>query len=258
VRPILFTIGGVPVPSFWLTAFLGFFAAFVLVRSEVQRRRFDVDLAYDITLYAYVGGWVGARLFLIPTGWRYFTQDPIAFLLSSSGWVWYGGLIGGTLAVWLLARRRRIPLLVVADMVSPALAMGLAIGRLGCQLSGDGDYGVPTSLPWGMSYPHGVVPTTERVHPAPLYEMLACLLIFAYLWRRRWRDLPAGDLFGRYLILSGVERFLIEFVRRNPRWLVGLTTAQWMSAGAAVIGGALLWRAARATVGAPRAATAGP
>jgi len=187
-------------------------------------------------LYAYIGGWVGARLFLIPTGWDYFTTDPISFLLSSSGWVWYGGLIGGTVAAGMLAKRRKLSLLLLADIAAPALAMGLAIGRIGCQLAGDGDYGVPTDLPWGMSYPNGVVPTTERVHPAPVYEMLACFAIFAYLWRRRLHNPPTGDLFGRYLVLTALVRFLIEFVRRNPAWLVGLTTAQWMSIGLSLFG----------------------
>ncbi|HXQ22384.1 MAG TPA: prolipoprotein diacylglyceryl transferase [Candidatus Acidoferrales bacterium] len=247
MRPILFTIGDVTVPSFWVAAFLGFFVAFLLVRSEVLRRGYDVGLAYDITLYAYVGGWAGARLFLIPTGWEYFTQDPIGFLLSSSGWVWYGGVIGGAVAAWILSRERHVALLVFADITAPALAMGLGIGRIGCQLAGDGDYGVPTDLPWGMSYPNGVVPTTERVHPAPVYETLACMAIFAYLWRRRRRDVPTGDQFGRYLILAATTRFLIELVRRNPTWLIGLTTAQWMSVGAVVLGVVLLRRGSPAT-----------
>ena len=219
MRPVLFYIGGTAVPSFWVTAFLGFFAAFLVVRSDLLRRGYSVDLAYDLTLYAYVGGWVGARLFIIPSAWDLFTKDPIGVLLSSSGWVWYGGLIGGTVAVWLLARRRRIPLIVLADVVAPALAIGLAFGRIGCQLAGDGDYGTPTDLPWGMSYPNGVVPTTERVHPAPLYEMVASLAIFAYLWRRRHANPPPGDLIGRYLILAATVRFLLECIRRNPHWL---------------------------------------
>jgi phosphatidylglycerol---prolipoprotein diacylglyceryl transferase len=240
--PVLFTVGDVAVPSFWVAAFLGFFVAFFVVRSEVRRRGYDVDLAYDIVLYAYVGGWAGARVFLIPTGWEYFTKDPISFLLSSSGWVWYGGVIGGAVAVWILARQRQIGFLEFADIAAPALAMGLGIGRIGCQLAGDGDYGVATDLPWGMSYPDGVVPTTERVHPAPVYEMLACFAMFAYLWQRRGRDAPTGNLFGRYLILAALTRFLIEFVRRNPTWLIGFTTAQWMSIGAAVLGVVLLRR----------------
>src|SRR5450759_2513220 len=108
MRPILFHLGDLAVPSFWVMAFLGFFAAFVVIRSDLLRRGFGADLAYDITLYAYVGGWLGARLFLIPSAWDLFTQNPFRFLVMSSGWVWYGGLIGGALAVALLARQRNI------------------------------------------------------------------------------------------------------------------------------------------------------
>ena len=244
MRPILFHLGELAIPSFWVAAFTGFFVAFLLLRSDVVRRGYEVDLAYDLTLYAYVGGWVGARLLLIPTGWQYFTENPLNFLLSSSGWVWYGGLIGGVVAAWILAHRRHISLLELADIAAAPLAMGLAIGRIGCQLAGDGDYGVPTDLPWGMSYPEGVVPTTEHVHPAPVYEMLACFAIFAYLWRRRLHKPPTGDLFGRYLVLSAIVRFLIETVRRNPNWLFGLTTAQWLSIGLAVLG---VWLVRRST-----------
>jgi phosphatidylglycerol:prolipoprotein diacylglycerol transferase len=246
--PVLFRIGDISIGAFWTMAFLGFFAAFLVVRSEVRRRGYSMVLAYDMILYAYIGGWIGARLFIIPTGWEYFVKDPIAFLLASSGWVWYGGVIGGTVALWILGYKYGKSLLEFADISAPALAIGLAIGRIGCQLSGDGDYGVPTSLPWCMSYPDGVVPTTDCVHPAPVYEMLACFGIFAYLWRRRLSNPPTGDLFGRYLVLSALVRFLIEFVRRNPAWLVGFTTAQWMSAGMLVLGIVLI-RRARARAG---------
>jgi phosphatidylglycerol:prolipoprotein diacylglycerol transferase len=243
MRPILFHLGDLAIPSFWVMAFTGFLAALVLLRANLARRGHDPRLAYDITLWAYIGGWTGARLFVIPSGWEYFREDPIAFLLSSSGWAWYGGVIGGAVAVLAWARQKQLPLLFVADLAAPALALGLGIGRIGCQLSGDGDYGVPTDLPWGMSYPDGVVPTTERVHPAPVYEMIACFAIFAYLWRRGYAEPPRGDPFGRYLILSAITRFLIEFVRRNPAWLMGFTTAQWMSVAAALLGLALVYRA---------------
>jgi phosphatidylglycerol:prolipoprotein diacylglycerol transferase len=114
MRPILFHLGEVAVPSFWAAALSAFLVAVLLLRSDVVRRGYDVDLAYDLTLYAYIGGWIGARLFLIPTGWQYFTEDPVGFLLSSSGWVWYGGLIGGVVASWILARRRHIDCLAGA------------------------------------------------------------------------------------------------------------------------------------------------
>ncbi len=245
MRPILFYIGDTAVPAFWTTAFLGFLVAFLVVRADVLRRGLPRDLAYDIVLYAYTGGWVGARLFLIPTAWDIFVADPIAFLLSGSGWVWYGGVIGGGLALWILSRRRGLSMLQLADITSPGLAIGLAIGRIGCHLSGDGDYGVPTDLPWGMSFPNGVVPTTERVHPAPLYEMIVCVGLFIYLWRRQRQNPPTGDLFAHYLIVSGITRLLIEFIRRNPAWIFGLTTAQVISVVLIGLGVVLLRQVSR-------------
>jgi phosphatidylglycerol:prolipoprotein diacylglycerol transferase len=245
MRPILFRIAGVAIPSFWAMAFLGFLLGFLAIRAEVERRRLDPRFAYDITLWAYVGGWIGARLFVIPTGWEYFVQDPLRFLTAASGWVWYGGLIGGAAAVLLWASQEKLPLLVVSDIVAPALALGLAVGRIGCQLAGDGDYGIPSDVPWAMSYPNGVVPTTERVHPTPIYELIGYLAVFAHLWSRRPHDPPPGDMIGRYLIGAGIVRFAIEFVRRNPAWLIGLTTAQWMSIGAVAGGALLLARAPR-------------
>src|SRR4029453_6706334 len=104
------------------------------------------------------------------------------------------------------ARTVGMPALVAGDICAPALAIGLAVGRIGCQLAGDGDYGVPTDLPWGMSYPEGVIPTTEHVHPTPIYEMVLYAIIFAVLWRQRLRALPHGHLLGQYLIYSGAAR----------------------------------------------------
>jgi len=252
MRPILFHLGDLPIPAFWTMAFLGFVAAFFVIRADVLRRGHDLTLAYDIVLYAYIGGWVGARLFIIPTAWEYFVADPFGILFSGSGWVWYGGVVGGAAALLLLAYRRSIDIRVLGDITAPALAMGLAFGRIGCQLSGDGDYGVPTDLPWGMSYPEGIVPTTDRVHPTPIYEMLGCFALFAYLWAQRERRARAGELLGIYLIVSAVLRFAIEFVRRNPAWLLGLTTAQWFSVASVLLGCWLLVSARRiATRAAP-------
>ena len=245
MRPILFHLGEIAIPSFWAMAFLAFFVALLVIRRDMHERGMPERQAYDMVLWAYIGGWVGARLFVIPTGWQYFVEAPVAFLLSGSGWVWYGGVIGGAVAVLVWARRVGIPGLVIADVAAPALAIGLAIGRLGCQLAGDGDYGVPTDLPWGMSYPDGVVPTTDRVHPTPIYELICYVAIFVVLWRQRHRGLPNGALIAQYLIYSGITRFAVEFLRRNPDWLVGLTTAQWMSIGSVAIGAWLLLNTAK-------------
>ncbi|MBX3025534.1 prolipoprotein diacylglyceryl transferase [bacterium] len=240
--PVLFHVFGIPVEAFWATVFLGFAAALLVVRAELVRLGHEAAAAYDLILWAYIGGFVGARLLLIVTAWDDFQRDPFEHLFSGSGWVWQGGVIGGAIAVVLKARQLRLPLGDVADFSGLALAIGQAIGRLGCQLSGDGDYGVPTDLPWAMSYPNGVVPTTDRVHPTPIYEMVGCLLIFAWLWRRRVRPHAPGARFGEYLIASGGLRFAVEFVRRNPAVALGLTIAQWGGLVSIAIGIALVRR----------------
>jgi phosphatidylglycerol---prolipoprotein diacylglyceryl transferase len=240
--PILFHVFGFPIESFWAAVFLGFLAALLVARSELRRQGHDAGMAYDLILWAYVGGFVGARLFLIVTAWEEFQRDPLQLLLSGSGWVWQGGLLGGVIAVVLKARALGLPIADVSDFAGPCLAIGQAIGRIGCQLAGDGDYGTPTDVPWAMSYPDGVVPTTDRVHPAPLYEAALYLIIFVALWRQRGRPHPHGSLFGQYLLLSGAARFAVEFVRRNPLVALGLTLAQWVSLLSMAIGAALLLR----------------
>ena len=125
------------------------------------------------------------------------------------------------------------------DLAAPAVSVGYGVGRLGCLISGDGDYGIPTHLPWGMSFPNGLVPTTQRVHPTPIYELLGALVIAAYLWRRGAKSsgsLPVGQLTGEYLVLSGVARFLVEFIRINPRIYWGMSNAQVASLGSIVAG----------------------
>jgi phosphatidylglycerol:prolipoprotein diacylglycerol transferase len=173
----------------------------------------------------------GARLHLAITHWETFVADPIAFLTAHSGLVWYGGLLGGVLASWLPIRAAGVPWLRAAD--TAALALGLAIGRVGCHLAGDGDWGVPSTLPWAVAYtkaiavwphPHGV-----RVHPAALYEMALLLLLAAGLWRIRRRVAPDGAVFFLYLWLAGAIRFTVEIVRTNPFGALGLTEAQWTS-----------------------------
>lgn len=247
--PVLFELGPVSVESFWVMVFLGFVASTFVTRAEFRRRGVDPAAAYDLILYAYVGGLVGARLFLVFTHWQVFVEDPFSFLLSGSGWVFYGGLIGGTLAVLIGVWRQGIPLDAVADAGGPAIAIGQTVGRLGCQLAGDGDYGVPSNLPWAMSYPHGVVPTIDPVHPTPIYEAALYFAIFLFLWRRRGQFLP-GEPLGIYLVLASGARFLVEFVRLNTVYALGLTVAQWTSLALMVVGaGLILWLRQRSRSG---------
>jgi phosphatidylglycerol:prolipoprotein diacylglycerol transferase len=145
-----------------------------------------------------------------------------------------------------LGWKARIGVLRTLDLAAPAAAVGYGLGRIGCFLSGDGCYGIPTNLPWGMSFPNGITPTTVRVHPTPLYEMAAALLIGLWLWRRGGKPHAQGAILGQYLLLTGIARFLVEFIRRNPKVIWGLSNAQLASAGAALAGiGLIAWAATR-------------
>jgi phosphatidylglycerol:prolipoprotein diacylglycerol transferase len=247
MAPVLFTVFGFEVQAFWATVIAGFLTSLFVARAELRRRHHDPALGYDLILHSYIGGFLGARVFLVFFAWDAFSRDPFEFLFSGSGWVWQGGLLGGAVTVLLAARRVGLPLADVADLSALCLAIGQTIGRIGCQLAGDGDYGIATDLPWGMSYPNGVVPTFERVHPTPIYEMLAYFAIFLALWRQRSWARPAGSLLGQYLILTGVARFAVEFVRRNAVVAVGLTMPQFFSLGFTMIGIVLLFRLYRPT-----------
>jgi len=143
------------------------------------------------------------------------------------------------------------------DAASPAAALGYGIGRIGCLISGDGDYGIPTSLPWGMSFPNGIVPTTDRVHPTPIYEFLAAILIFWFLWRLGARCIkvhaPYGIVFSAYLVITGIARYLVEIIRINPRSFYGMTNAQAASV-VSIIAGIILFVSVRVTSAPPRRA----
>src|SRR5258707_13867313 len=181
------------------------------------------------------GGVAGPRLYFLVQNYNEVKHDLLGNLLSGAGLVWYGGVIGGALAVLAWAWYRDFLSLVLLDLAAPALALGYAIGRCGCQLSGDGDYGRPWDVPWAMSYPHGTVPTDRTVRPTPVYETLAMGLGAWVLWQLRDR-VRAGVLFAIYLLYAGAERFLVEFLRRNSEVFLGLTTAQLESLGMMLIG----------------------
>jgi phosphatidylglycerol:prolipoprotein diacylglycerol transferase len=233
------------------------FAAAFLAAGAVVWRRLDelgkpVDWAYEMGFAALIGGLVGARLNFIIENYDSVKDDLLGNIFTGSGLVWYGGAIGGALAVLLWAWWRGFLTLALLDLAAPALAIGYAIGRCGCQLSGDGDYGKAWDGPWAMAYPDGTEPIDTPVHPTPVYETLAMGLVALVLWQLRDR-LTNGLLFALYLLLAGTERFLVEFVRRNEDVAIGLTQAQLISLVMMIAGAVWLLLAFRRS---PRPATA--
>ena len=230
---------GLPLKTFGLFFALNFIAWGALLARRFRELGKPVDWAYEIVFAALIGGLIGARgYWLLQQGGDVSLGD----VFGGSGLVWYGGLLGGTIAVLLWARWRGFLTLALLDVSGVGLALGYAIGRIGCQISGDGDYGVASSLPWAMGYPDGVVPTEPgvEVHPTPLYEAIAMGLVAWWLWQLRDRVRP-GVLFALYLVLAGAERFLVEFVRRNDDVVLGLTAAQLESLGMLAAG--VVWLA---------------
>lgn len=233
---------------------LAMLVSFYILRADLARRGIatkNSGLAEAFVAIPCLAGIAGAKLYHVLETPRDLVADPIGQLFSQYGFAWLGGLIGGIAAFVWLARRNRIPLLTMLDAGSCAAATGYGIGRIGCFLSGDGDYGVPTSLPWGVSFPNGIVPTTARVHPTPIYELIVSVVIAIILWKLGKRQVqrastgssnssaygsstgssrgatePSGFVFASYLVLTGVARFLVEFIRINPRSFLGMTNAQ--------------------------------
>ena len=240
MRPTLFHLGGLAVQSYGVSKALAVLAAGWLLARELRRVNRDPGLAYPLTLWTTVAGFAGAKVYYLAEHAGSLSSGD----LGGTGFTWYGGLIAGAGAVLLVARRHQLPIALTAGLSSAPRAVAYGIGRIGCLLAGDGTYGVPSSLPWAMSFPHGTVPTTQRVHPTPLYETLAMFLLAAVLWRLRDRLSPER-LFALFAIGMGAMRFLVEFVRRNADVVLGLSQPQLWSLGLVAIGLVIVRRAGR-------------
>ena len=249
--PTLIDFGPIGVHSFGLMLATAFITVIFVLQYELKRRGFVPEVAASIVMAGAVGGIVGAKIYSVLLDGSINIQE----LFSTSGLVWYGGFIAGCLAVTIVVVRSPNPYLPTIDIIGPTLLLGYGIGRIGCLLAGDGDYGPPSDLPWAMAFPNGTVPTDVPVHPTPIYESLMSFAFFGLLWsqRQRFEDVP-GTTFGLSLILLGVERFIAEFWRITPRVLGWMTAAQIFSIVAFVFGIALIfWLRGR-----PRAVAAAP
>jgi len=248
---------------------LAFVAAYFALAAEIKRRKLPLD-PYSVVAYVAIAGIVGAKIWHIidtPADRNFdFISNAQGFLNTllatfywfRGGFAWFGGFVAGITTLLLIARKNGINLLTMLDVSSPAAAIGYAVGRIGCLTSGDGDYGIPTHLPWGMAFPNGTEPTTGingiclrsgwpescAVHPTPIYEFIVMMLVFWYIWRRGNRalqhPLAPGVIVGEFLILSGLERFLVEFLRINPRVIFGMSNAQFTAVLSIIAGIVLL------------------
>ena len=258
VYPFIIHLGPLEITGYGLMLMVAFLTGGWLIARQLRENNLREDYAADMVAAAVVGGIIGAKLWYVAL-----TRDPGA-LFSRGGLVWYGGFIGGALAVILNSWRLRVPLRWTMQLAAPALAAAYALGRVGCFLVND-DYGQPTNLPWGVKFPNGSPPSTAAnlhafgvtlspgldpstvmtVHPTQLYEVAAMLVAFAVLWVLRKKGRPVGWLFGIYLVFAGIERFLVEIVRAKDDRLLGPFTVAQLASVILVALGALLmviWR----------------
>ncbi|MHB0866556.1 MAG: prolipoprotein diacylglyceryl transferase [Thermoleophilia bacterium] len=212
--PELVSIGPFTVHSFGLMMALGFVVAGAVVYYEFRRQGMNPENVYWLTLAAAVGGLLGSKIHYLLLHLNELKGDPLSSAFSGAGLVWYGGFIGGLLAGILVGLLFRLDLARALDACAPGMAIGYAFGRVGCFLNGD-DYGIPSTLPWAMGFPEGAPPTPAglTVQPTQLYEAISGVVIFLVLWYLRPRLKGKGSIFLVFLVLAGLERFLVEFVR---------------------------------------------
>jgi len=238
VYPFNLHIGPLNITGYGIMMMAGFLVGGWLIDRNLKERGFRHEYAADITVAAVVGGILGAKL------WYVAATGEIGSLFTRGGLVWYGGFFGGTVAVLLNGLRLKVPTRWTLEVTAPALPAAYALGRLGCFMVGD-DYGVPTSLPWGVQFPQGIPPTTAgslaanfgvpipagatsetllAVHPTQIYEAIIMIAVYMFLWSRRKQSPGTGWLFGVYLVLAGTERFLVELLRAKEDRLLGQFT----------------------------------
>lgn len=248
--PTLIELGPIPVRSFGLMVALALFAGAVRLTMSFKRYGISPSLAERYVTAAGVSGLLGARVWYIVENWSDVRHNLLSAIFSSAGFTFYGGFIIASIVVFLLARRDGTPIGRLCDSLGPCLALGYAVGRLGCQLSGDGDYGVPTTGFWGMSYSTGVVPTPPGVlvYPTPLFESTVSLCVLAVL---SYIESSSSILsrpfqrFGFYLVLISIERLVVETLRINPVLALGLSEAQCIALALIAFGALLIARAPR-------------
>lgn len=238
--PKILHLGPFPINSFGLMVALAIIAGIYRLAISFKRNNLNPELAEHFVLMGGLSGLIGARIWFVLNNLDMVSLDPIGTIFGGAGFIFYGGFIVASIVLLILCRINDIKISSFMDSVGPTLCLGYAIGRIGCQLSGDGDYGIPTTSFLGMSYENGVVPTPPGVmaYPVPLYESIIALVIMIFLLKieksKSWA-VPYRR-FGLYLMLISCERFFIEFIRRNPEVSLGLSQAQIISTILCILG----------------------
>jgi len=238
--PKLFDLGPIPVYSYGLMLGIAFLLGSYLFTYELRRKKIDENIGITITFFAIVGGIIGGKLFYIIEEWNFgkglsISQLLNSELLSPAGLTFYGGLVLSIIIIIIYCKYKKLSVLMIFDSMAPAAALSYGVARIGCHLSGDGCYGISVNGTFweflGYGYSKGIIPTAlgELVHPTPIYELAAALIIFSVLWLLRKKMQYNGQLFYYYIFLTGIPRLLVEFIRRNPKVIFGLTQAQIVS-----------------------------
>lgn len=247
--PKLITIGSFYLPTYGVLVALGFLAGLWITVRLARRSGMQPELITNLAVYCALAGLLGAKILMIIFDWGDPQKPPIFSLstLQAAG-VWQGGLVLAVIVAVLYIRHNKMPLLPTFDAFAPGIAIGHAIGRIGCFAAGC-CWGNRCDLPWAVTFhnPEAAdltgVPLGVPLHPSQIYEMLSELGLFAFLYRRFGKAHTPGRIMGMYLVLSSVGRFLIEFTRFHEQGLYhGLSLTQWIAIGLALGGVALLVR----------------
>lgn len=262
------TLGPIHLGTFGLLLWLAAVAGTLVLHRNFLRNGVDAD-ALSVVAFTVIAGVIGAKVWhelqdvhelhdamrqIAVPGWGHPLEVVLGFLhWFQAGFAWYGGMLAGIATLLWQGREarfrgplegtqgERVGAIRMLDLASPAAAIGYGVGRIGCLTSGDGDYGIRTTLPWGVHMrPDALVPTPDLVQPTPVYELLFAVLVCWILWRLGRRVWPVGWITGVYLLLSGVGRFLVEFVRINPKLYLGMSNAQVAALGSVVLGAAVI------------------
>jgi phosphatidylglycerol:prolipoprotein diacylglycerol transferase len=240
--PTLFTVGDIYVSSFSVMVLIAFLVGYFVAEVELKRKGLNSNLADLLLIACVIGGLGGAKILFLyqNVGFSDFISDPVRYL--ASGFTFLGGFLGSLLLIWFVTQMKRVRYLTVTDAAAPALILAYAIGRIGCLLVGD-DYGAPTSLPWAISFPNGSPPTFLAVHPTQIYDTISMLIFFIILWTIRKKDFPIGWILAVTLMVLGVQRFLVEFLRdTTPSFIPGLSQAQVISIILVLVGALMLYK----------------